>query len=414
MRAPLIDSIPPPGAVGPRGRPLSAIILSGGGARGAYEAGVLSYLYEELPRLGASPPAFDVICGTSVGAINAVHLGAHAHAPAPGVRRLADLWGGLELQHVVRFGVREALRLPQVLLGGGQDTRGLFDVRPLVELVTREVPWRAIGTAIARGHLRALAVSATEIATGRTAVFMDAHPEMAIPARLGPRSHVVPGSIGPQHALASAAIPLVFPPVKVGSMLYCDGGLRQNTPMAPALHLGASRLLVIGLSRDVRGSAAPEGRLPANLAPGAPFLLGKVLNAFLLDHVESDIELLERINEVLEVGRAVYGDEFVSRLSREAELRGSRAYKRIHTLVVRPSEDIGRIAADHVRRGRISGPLLTRKLLAMLESGVSDEADLASYLLFDGAFCRRLIELGRADAHARRHELAAFFDEGSS
>jgi NTE family protein len=391
-------------------RALTAIILSGGGARGAYEAGVLSYLFDEMPRLGGRMPSFDFVCGTSVGAINAVYLASHAHALTPGVRRLTDLWSGLELQHVIRFGVLEAMRLPRVLWGGGEDAQGVFDVRPLIELVTREVPWRAIGRAIARGYLRALAVSATEIATGRTAVFMDAHPEVALPTSLGPRSHVVPGPIGPAHALASAAIPLVFPPVRVGSMLYCDGGLRQNTPMAPALHLGASKLLVIGLSREVKGSAVPEGKLPTNKAPGAPFLLGKLLNAFLLDHVESDLELLDRINELLDVGRAVYGEDFVERLSREAERRNARRYKPIQTLIVRPSEDIGRIAADHVRRGKLSGPLVMRRALAMLESGINDEADLASYLLFDGAFCRRLIELGRADAHARRQELADFFE----
>ncbi|MDP3273819.1 MAG: patatin-like phospholipase family protein [Deltaproteobacteria bacterium] len=407
----MLRSQPPPPHAFASSRGLSAIILSGGGARGAYEAGVLSYLFDEMPRMGARMPSFDVVCGTSVGAINAVYLAAHAATPGAGVRRLTDLWTGLELQQVIRFGVAEALRLPKVLWGGGPDVRGVFDVGPLVELVSKEIPWRSIARAINRGHLKALAVSATEIKTGRTAVFMQTHPDLPVPTRLGPRSHVVHGLIGPQHALASAAIPLVFPPVRVGSMLYCDGGLRQNTPMAPALHLGATRLLVVGLSQDVKGSVVPEGTAPITKAPGAPFLLGKLLNAFLLDHVESDIELLERLNELLEVGTSVYGPDFIDRLSREAVGRGMRGYRQIETLVIRPSEDIGRIAADHVRRGRVSGPLITRRLLSSLESEDSEEADLASYLLFDGGFCRRLIELGRADAHARRSELAAFFED---
>ncbi len=392
----------------PRGD-ITAIILSGGGARGAYEAGVLSYVFDELPRLGGKPPAIEIICGTSVGAINAVHLAAHAHAPTAGVRRLVDLWTGLQLQSVIRFGVLEALRLPKVLLGGGIESQGIFNVQPLVDLVTSEVPWRSIGRSLARGHLRALAVSATEIATGRTAVFIDAHPDVEVPSRLGPRTHVVPGSIGPQHALASAAIPLIFPPVRVGSMLYCDGGLRQNTPMAPALHLGANKLLVVGLSREVTGSAAPEGHSPSSRSPGAPFLLGKVLNAFLLDHIETDLELLHRINDLLELGRETFGEDFERRIGRAAEQKKVQQYRPIQTLVIRPSEDIGRIAADHVRKGKLSGPIVTRSLLAMLESGVNEEADLASYLLFDGAFCRRLVELGRADAHARREQLAQFF-----
>jgi NTE family protein len=320
-----------------------------------------------------------------------------------------DLWTGLQLQDVIRFGMIEALRLPKVLLGGSDDTLGIFDAKPLVELVTQEVPWRAIGRALTRGHLRALAVSTTEIATGRTTVFIDAQPDLAVPSTLGPRTRVVAGSIGPQHALASAAIPLIFPPVRVGSMLYCDGGLRQNTPMAPALHLGANKVLVVGLSSEVRGSAVPEGRQLSTRSPGAPFLLGKVLNAFLLDHIDSDLELLQRINDVLALGRETYGEDFDRRISRTAQKNNVAQYRPIETLVIRPTEDIGRIAADHVRTRKVSGPIVTRALLSMLESGVSDEADLASYLLFDGAFCRRLIDLGRADAHARREQLARFF-----
>ena len=191
-------------------------------------------------------------------------------------------------------------------------------------------------------------------------------------------------------------------------MRYCDGGLRQNTPMAPAIRMGAERILVIGLSREVHGSVSPESG-PVNApAPGAPFLLGKVLNAFLLDHVQTDLELLHTINGILEDGTRAYGPAFVERLSAAATSRGAEAYRPVHTLAVRPSQDIGRIAGHHVRHGKVSGPFVMRKLLGLLDSGISDEADLASYLLFDGAFARRLIDLGRADAEAQRDQLAAF------
>jgi NTE family protein len=309
---------------------------------------------------------------------------------------------------VLRFSLGHAVRLPTVLWGGGEGA-GIFDVRPMIELVTREVSWKAVARALRRGHLRALSISTTEIATGRTKIFIDAHPDVAIPLELGARVHVEPGPIGPQHALASAAIPLIFPPVRIGALLYCDGGLRQNTPMAPAIRLGAERVLVIGLSREVRGLAAPEAGVTDVPAPGAPFLLGKVLNAFLLDHVQADVELLERINQLLGDGELAYGADFVPRLSAAAIARGGEAYRPVRALAVRPSEDLGRIAGRHVRGGRVTGGYLTRRLLAMLDTGVTEEADLASYLLFDGAFARKLIDLGRADAEAQRHQLAEFF-----
>ena len=385
-----------------------AIVLSGGGARGAYEVGVLSYLFGDFVRVLGRKPRVDIVCGTSVGGINGSYLAAHMADPVPGMRRLVDLWQALELQHVLRFSLAHAARIPRVLMGGGEGA-GLFDVRPMIDLVTREVSWKAVARSIRRGHLAALSISATEIATGRTTIFLDAHPEMAVPATLGPRMQMELGPVGPQHALASAAIPLVFPPVRIGSLLYCDGGLRQNTPMAPAIRLGAERVLVIGVSREVHGSVAPETTKPTTGAPGAPFLLGKVLNAFLLDHVQADLELLGRINEILADGERAYGSGFVPSLSESAVRRGGEAYRPVRAFALRPSQDIGRIAGQHVRKGIATGSYLTRKMLHMLDTGVSDEADLASYLLFDGAFARKLIDLGRADAEAQRHQLAEFF-----
>ncbi len=388
-----------------------ALVLSGGGARGAYEVGVLSYLYGELARLrGGVIPRVDIVSGTSVGAINACYLAAHMADPVSGVKRLVDLWTAIQFESVLRFNVRQAMKLPQVLRGGGDVDAGLFDVRPMVELVTREVSWKMLARAVRRGLLRAVSVSATEIATGRTTLFVDTAPDVPLPDAINPRVVVRSGIVGPQHALASAAIPLVFPPVRIGSQLYCDGGLRQNTPISPAIRMGASRILVVGLSKEVRGMAVPEALGDASRAPaGATFLLGKVLNAFLLDHVQADVELLKRINQLLSDGEAVFGAEFLERMSQHALDRGGTPYRKIETLVVRPSQDIGRLAGQHVRRGKFSGSLVARGIMALLDSGLTDESDLASYLLFDGAFARKLIDLGRADAEAMRDRLLAFF-----
>jgi NTE family protein len=147
-------------------------------------------------------------------------------------------------------------------------------------------------------------------------------------------------------------------------------------------------------------------------APGAAFLLGKVLNAFLLDHVDVDLELLRRLNAVIKDGTKAYGAGFLETMSHEAKKRNQPPYRYVEAFELRPSEDMGRLASDHVRRGKLMGnPFFTRRLLSLLDIGVGDEADLASYLMFDGNFCRQLIEMGRADAHARRDEILAFFGD---
>jgi NTE family protein len=268
-----------------------------------------------------------------------------------------------------------------------------------------------LARAVRRGLLRAVSVSATEIATGRTTLFVDTAPDVPLPDAINPRVVVKSGIVGPQHALASAAIPLVFPPVRVGSALYCDGGLRQNTPIAPAIRLGAEKVLVIGLTREVRGVTVNEGgAAPSEVVPSASFLLGKMLNAFLLDHVNTDVELLQRINQILTDVESVGGQGVLDRLSQHALARGGEVYRKVDVAVVRPSQDIGRIAGQHVRTGKFSGSLIAKQLMRALDMGAADESDLASYLLFDGAFAKKLIDLGRADAEAMRDRLVAFFD----
>lgn len=387
-----------------------AIILSGGGARGAYEVGVLWYVFDEFARLRKRPPRIDILCGTSVGAINACYLAAHMADPTLGMRRLVQLWSELELARVLGFGMRQVLSLPKLITGGGNDGAGIFDVRPMAELVQREISWKALARTLRRRQLRALTVSTTEVSTGRTVVFIQTAPDIVAPATAPPRTLFRPDVIGPHHALASAAIPLLFPPVRIHGELYLDGGLRQNTPIAPALRLGATHVMAIGLSREVAGVAAPEGVISSTKGPGAAFLLGKVLNAFLLDHIDVDIDFLERLNHVIRDGTRVYGDEFTRTMSQEARSRSAPGYRFVEALTVRPSEDIGRLASDHVKRGRFLGnPMVTKSALSMLDVGVRSESDLASYLLFDGAFCQKLIEMGRADAHAQRDHLMDFF-----
>jgi NTE family protein len=395
--------------VGQQRKKKTAIVLSGGGARGAYEVGVLSYLFDDLARMRRVAPRVDILSGSSVGAINACYLAAHLGDSNDGMRRLVKLWRDIELPRILGFGLRHAISLPFVLTGGPAEGVGVFDVRPIAELVTQEVPWRAVARSLRRRHLQALSVSATEVSTGRTVIFMQTGPEGALPTTAPPRTVIRPELIGPPHALASAAIPILFPPVRIGKELYTDGGLRQNTPIAPALRLGATHVFAIGLSHETRG--IPDQ--PAiGRAPGAMFLLGKVLNAFLLDHIDNDLELLRRINRLLADGEAAHGPGFLPAINEIARLRGGAVYRKVQALAIRPTEDIGKLAAEHVRRGKFKGKLsMPRRLLSLFDVGIGSESDLASYMLFDGAFASSLIDLGRADAAARRDQLLAFFDE---
>jgi len=384
-----------------------AMILSGGGARGAYEVGVLSYVLDGYARLRGAPPRIDILCGTSVGAINACFLAAHLADPTQGVRRLVDLWTSIELAGVLGFGVRQAMSMHRLVLGGGTDAAGLFDVTPMARLIEREIPWRAVARTLRHGHLSALSVSATEVASGRTVIFMQTGPDGTLPTTAPPRTIIRGALIGPLHALASAAIPILFPPVRIGRELFMDGGVRQNTPIAPALRLGATHVFAVGLSREVKGiESGGEDQKP----PGAAMVLGKVLNAFLLDHVQSDYEVLTRVNRMIEDGESTYGPGFLAQVNKPVIDRGDLPYRRVRSLVVRPSEDIGKLASAFVRSGKLrKGGGMTRRILALLDVGEATEADLASYLLFDGSFAKRLIDLGRADAEARRHEIAEFF-----
>ena len=218
--------------------------------------------------------------------------------------------------------------------------------------------------------------------------------------------------LSPLHALASAAIPLLFPSVRVGARYYADGGLRLNTPLAPAVRLGADRILVIGLTHDT-GPTTSEALAQERTAEfGNPmYLFGKVLNALMLSPIDADVARLHFVNNIIDTGSKVFGPDFLEQLNSGLDPNGERPLKKIEDLVIRPSEDLGRLAAEVVRD---DPELEMGAFLGMLRrttgaGSTAKEADLLSYLLFDAAYARPLADLGYKDAEAKQDELAAFF-----
>jgi NTE family protein len=218
------------------------------------------------------------------------------------------------------------------------------------------------------------------------------------------------------HVLASAAIPLLFPTREVGSRFFCDGGLRFNTPIAPAIRAGADPLLVVSLSHPASASEIAEHEIEHNEAEGKDlgplFLMGKLLNALLLDPVKYDLQVLSRLNQLVEVLESSLDPHELERVQDVLVRTRGVGYRKLTTLVFSPSQDLGRLAGDYLRtsiRPADLNPVFERFLARAAREGMSQEADWASYLMFDGGFAERLIDLGRADAHARADEIRAVF-----
>ncbi|MEE9382116.1 MAG: patatin-like phospholipase family protein [Nannocystaceae bacterium] len=396
------------------GRPCLGLVLSGGGARGAYEIGVLRYVREKLK----IDTHFDVITGTSVGAINGAYLAATCDRPRAQGRMLQRVWSELTIDKVYQFGWPQLRGLPRVLFGKnlakvphGSGVGGLVDSRHLERIVRTQIPWRSITENLHRGHLRAFACTATEVATGLTTTFVHTASRELPYWPSAPHETVVRTPITAAHALASAAIPVLFPAVQVGDQLFVDGSLRQNTPLRPALRLGAERLLVVGLRSPEPNALHHQQREHAQQSyPNAIFMLGKMLNALMLDKIEADLERIERTNRLLLAGTSAFGTEFGATLA--AELGRPDPYRPVQTVLIRPSSDLGKMAWEEAQRTGLTqyNGLAARWIRRMIAAGDNQENDVASYVLFDSGYLRRAIDLGYQDAEAQRDDLLSLFD----
>ena len=370
----------------------TGLILTGGGARAAYQVGVLKAIAEILPRRTNNP--FPVICGTSAGAFNAVTLAVYAQSFRLGTQYLEKMWKNFSAHDIYRAdalgvfnnSVRWFSGLVLNALGINKlNNVSLLDSTPLVELLDRALPSEKIQENIDAGVLHALSISASGYGSGQSVSFFQGVSGMQ-PWRRARRLGVST-FIEAKHILASSAIPFIFPAVRINREYFGDGSMRQIAPISPALHLGATKVLVIGTGQldGQRSARAKEDDYPS-LAK----IAGHTLDSIFLDSLEADIERLSRINKTIALVAA--------------DVRQHLNLQHIDLLLISPSQSIEKIAGRHA--GQL--PLSIRFLLGIVGAMRRNTSNLVSYLLFEKAYCRALIELGYQDAMNRKEELMAF------
>ena len=369
----------------------TGLILTGGGARAAYQVGVLKAIAEMLPRRTQNP--FPIICGTSAGAFNAVTLAVYAQSFRLGVQYLEKMWKNFSAHDIYRadaLGVfNNTVRwLSGLILNGLGINRlnrvSLLDSSPLAELLERALPSEKIQENIDAGALHALSIAASGYGTGHSVNFFQSAPGVQPWQRA--RRLGVATFIEAKHILASSAIPFIFPAVRINREYFGDGSMRQIAPVSPALHLGAVRVLVIGTGQVNE----KLNRIKVDDYPSLAKIAGHALDSIFLDSLEVDIERLNRINKTIDLV--------------PEEVRNHMNMQHIYVLNISPSQSIEKIAGRYAKQLPFPIRLLLRSVGAMRRNA----SNLVSYLLFEKDFCRALIDLGYQDAMNRKQEIMSF------
>lgn len=368
-----------------------ALLLSGGGARAAYQLGVLKSISTYLARNHGLP--FPILCGNSAGAFNATGLACYASCYHLGVKKLESVWKNFNTRHVYDSGVRDVFfHLSRNFLRSFQSEQhqrkaaSLLNNQPLRRLIRHYLDFHRIDRNVASGHLRAISINVSSYTTHDSISFFQGHHDLKPWQREQRRG--VDCTINSEHLMASSAIPLLFPPVKMGGEYLGDGSVHQLSPLSPAIHLGARKIMVVGVEQPQRLSRfADMSRFPSSIA-----IAGHLLDTIFADTLRSDLERMERINQT--IAHMTY------------QQRQQTPLKTIDCLVINPSISFNDMAARHFS----SMPTGIKILLRML--GLHDKADssLLSYLLFEKEFCRELIDLGYQDGLARKDEIRSFLN----
>jgi NTE family protein len=375
-----------------------AVMLTGGGARAAYQVGLLKGISQHFPRL-----RFKIVTGVSAGAINAIYLAAHSGTLAEKARKLDAMWCELNCNSIYQFDWKTFLPFRTALASisprrnkwAKTRQKALVDTTPLRDLMSRVLntppgePIEGIEENIRNGDLTALALMTLDYSTGQTVRWVQGRNFDYFD---GPNRRSERTQFTVEHVLASAALPFVFPAVRIGSEWHGDGGIRLAAPLSPAVHLGARR--IIAMSTGYQRTPAEEATPAVSGYPPAAQILSQMVNAVFLDAIDEDVVRMQRMNELL---HAI-----------PEQQRGG--LKPIDLLVLRPSVDLGKLAGDYER-------YLPRKMKLLVRAlGVkeTDSPDFISMLLFEPTFTRRIIDLGEADVHGRLAEIRAFLGEDAA
>ncbi|PKG76861.1 patatin [Shewanella sp. Actino-trap-3] len=368
----------------------TALVLGGGGARAAYQIGVLKALVQFYPRNHNVP--FDIICGTSAGAINATSLATHASCFHLGIKKLDWVWRHFETHKVYRASIPQVLRhLGRMAIKGLQDDKvstdaaSLLDNQPLRELLDKLIDFKRIDRNISNNALKAISVDASSYNNSRSYSFYQGNKHIEnwqSAKRSGIRS-----LLNTEHLLASSAIPMVFPSIKLNQAYYCDGSVHQLSPLSSPVHLGANKIFVINLE-------SPHKNFPIEFEhhPKTATIGGHLLDTIFSDTLNSDLERLQKGNQTL---------SFMSK-----EGRDSLNLRHIETLVIKPSQDLSRIAD----RFYDDMPFAIKTLLKFFGINRQSDSSIVSYLLFEKSYTTTLIDLGYQDAMDRIDEIKQFFD----
>lgn len=369
-----------------------ALILTGGGARAAYQVGVLKAIAEFMPRRAHSP--FQVVCGTSAGALNAVTLAVNARHFRQGVKYLLGIWNNAQVKNIYRSDVlgvfanstRWLAGLLLSVIGINRMNRvSLLDNSPLTDFLEETLPYEKIQENIDAGVLHALSITASGYGSGHSVTFYQGVAGISPWKRT--RRQGIEAKIGIEHLLASSAIPFIFPAIRIHREYFGDGSMRQIAPISSALHLGADKVMLMGAWHD----EDEEGRRNrTDTYPTLAQIAGHALDSIFLDALEVDLERVQHINETV----ALIPEE----------LRAATDMRHIEVLVITPSQPLEKIAERHLTELPWAIRLLLRTIGVMRRSG----ANLVSYLLFDKRYCRALIDLGYQDALKRRDEILKF------
>jgi len=376
----------------------SGLILGGGGARAAYQVGVLKAVAELVPEGSDNP--FPVICGTSAGSINTVALASNADNFHLGVQRIINVWSNFKLHHVFYASgkslLMRVLKWAWYNLGPGTWHKGpssLLNNQPLRELLNEHISFDKINRSLENGDLHAYCLTACSYSTGESTTFYDG--ALGIEDWFRTHRNGVRTKMTVEHMMASSAIPVIFPSVRLGNEHFGDGSMRQMSPISPALHLGAEKILIIGLRKE--GKEEEKELSKPGYRPTLGQISGYVLDTLFLNSLHSDIERMERMNNTLRESQK--HNTSIAGVSENLNI--------IEHIVISPSKDIADIAMRHYK----NLPKAFRIALKFLGMSKKNSRRFISYLMFNDLFCQELIELGYQDAMSQKTELINFLDK---